>query len=205
LGLQVVGLTGGIACGKSTVARLLDERGIAVVDADEVARAVVEPGQPAHADIVATFGSTVLDPGGRIDRTALGRVVFSDPARRARLEAITHPRILEESRRRFSALEARGEEVAVYEAALLVETGRVREFAALLVVSAPPAVQLERLVRDKGMSEADARARLAAQMPLAEKEAFADAVVVNDADMGTLRVRTDAAWNRIASKLGRPT
>lgn len=202
MALLVVGLTGGIACGKSTIAGFLREDGVPVVDADEIARAVVEPGRPAHAEILAAFGAGIARADGTIDRAALARVVFADAEARRRLEAITHPRIVEESIRRFTALAARGERVAVYEASLLVETGRWRDFAALLVVSAPPEAQISRLVARDGLSDEDARARLAAQMPLAEKEAVADAIVRNDADPETARARTREAWRIVAEKIG---
>jgi dephospho-CoA kinase len=201
MSIKVVGLTGGIACGKSTLAGFLRERGVPVVDADEVARAVVAPGRDAHAEIVAAFGQGVVAPDGAIDRRALAARVFADPQTRKRLEAITHPRILEESERRFRALEAAGERVVVYEAALLVETGRHMKMDALVVVSCAPEVQERRLVAQKGFSPEDARARIAAQRPLAEKEAVADVVVRNDGTLDEARAATHAAWREVERRL----
>ncbi len=202
MSIQVVGLTGGIACGKSTVAGFLREMGVPVVDADEVARVVVEPGRPAHAQIVLAFGPEVVDAAGRIDRARLGATAFADPAARETLEAITHPQIVAESAKRFAALGEQGERVAAYEAALLVETGRWRDFAALVVVTCPPDEQRRRLVARGGIGKGGVEARLAAQMPTAEKEKVADAVIVNDGDLETARSRTRQAWSQILKTIG---
>jgi dephospho-CoA kinase len=142
-----------------------------------------------------------VDAGGAVDRARLGALVFADPEARAKLQAITHPKIVAESAARFAALDARGERVAAYEAALLVETGRWRDFAALVVVSCSPDEQRRRLAA-RGLSAADVEARLAAQMPSAEKEKVADAVIVNDGDLETARRRTGEAWAAVLSKIG---
>ena len=133
--VKLVGLTGGIGAGKSTVAGVLREAGIPVIDADVLAREVVEPGRPAHAEIARAWPQ-VLGPDGRVDRQRLGAIVFADPASQARLEAITHPRIRERVAAERAALDAAGQRLAVLEAALLVETGFYRQLDGLLVVTA---------------------------------------------------------------------
>ncbi len=184
-----VGLTGGIACGKTEVARELARLGLAVVDADRLAREVVEPGRPAFDEVVARFGGAVVGSDGRLDRGALGRLVFSDPAARLELEAITHPRIAEAGARQLARLEAEGQEVAVYEAALLVESGLARAFDLLVVVAAGPETQRRRLAERDGLDAEAARGRLGAQLPLEDKLAVADLVVWNEGDLESLRER----------------
>ncbi len=185
--MHIVGLTGGIACGKSTVASILARRGYPVVDADQLAREVVEPGRPAHAAIVDAFGEAVLDDAGAIDRRKLGEIVFSDPERRKQLERITHPAIAMAGQRRFVQLRAEGHAMGFYEAALLVETGAAKAMSALVVVSSSAENQRARLLaRDADLSVADADARIASQMPLVEKEAAADVVIRNDGDFDDL-------------------
>jgi len=197
-----VGLTGGIASGKSTVAAALQRRGLPVVDADQLARDVVAPGQPALAAVVDAFGAELLDEDGCLDRRALGRVVFSDDAKRKRLESIMHPAIGLASQQEFVRLRREGHEIAFWEAALLVETGSWRSMAALVVVSAPAVVQRARLLaRDTDLTEADADERIASQMPLAEKEAVAHFVVVNDSTTDALEARIDAMLDGLREKL----
>lgn len=180
MGFVVVGLTGGIGSGKSTVARYFaDELGVPVVDADQVARDVVEPGTPGLAAVVEAFGEGVLDADGRLDRKALGALVFEDPEKRRTLESILHPRIAALSMQRFAALAAEGHAYALYEAALLVETGRHDTFAALIVVAVDPDTQLARVLERDDLSAEDARARIDSQLPLAEKAEVADYVVDN--------------------------
>jgi dephospho-CoA kinase len=192
-----VGLTGGIASGKSTVARMLAEKGVPVIDADALAREVVEPGTPALARIAARWPEVVRD--GVLDRKALGAVVFARPEERAALEAIVHPAIRAEVERRLAALEAAGAEVAVYEAALLVEAGLDEELDALVVVALPEEEQVRRLVARDGLSAEAARARVAAQAPLAEKVRRADYVIDNTGDLAALRRRVDEVWSALRS------
>ena len=203
----VVGLTGGIACGKSTVARLLRERGVPVVDADQASRAVVLPGRPALAELVAAFGAGVLQPDGTLDRKALGALVMgqdeAQQARRRVLEGITHPRIFEELAAQLQVHAAQGAEIAAVEAALMVETGSYRSYAALLVVACSPAVQLRRLCAREGVSEEEAQRWIQTQMPLVDKLAVADVVVQNDDGIDELRSATDRAWARIRRRVGR--
>jgi dephospho-CoA kinase len=193
--VRIVGLTGGIASGKSTVARLLAERGVPVVDADALAREVVAPGTPALAAIAARWPSVVR--GGALDRKALGAIVFADPVEREALEAIVHPAIAAEADRRLAALEAAGASIAVYEAALLVERGLDQGLDALVVVALPAEEQVRRLVARDGIAEAEARARVEAQAPLAEKLRRADYVIDNTGSLEDLRARVDELWSRV--------
>ena len=201
--MHVVGLTGGIACGKSTVARLLRERGLAVIDADRIARDLVEPGQPALADVLSQLGADLIGADGRLDRRALGRRVFADADARRRLEAILHPAIARASQEAFAALAREGHALAFYEAALLVETGRHTGFSALMVVSAPPALQRQRLVaREPDLGPEDVEARIAAQIPVDDKAALADVVIMNDGSLAVLSRRVDEAVEVLRRKLG---
>jgi dephospho-CoA kinase len=195
---RVIGLTGGIASGKSSVARVLRELGARVVDADLLARQVVEPGQPAYDDIVRSFGRDVLAPDGEIDRKKLGAIVFADAEQRRRLNAITHPRIAAAGQAEIARHASAGATVVFYEAALLVEAGLHRALAGLVVVSAPPEVQLARLVARDGLSESEARARLAAQLPLADKLAVATHVIDNAGDEASTRAQVVALWQSLA-------
>lgn len=188
----MIGLTGGIGCGKSTVANMIREHGVPIVDADAIARVVVEPGQPAHEEIRREFGEDAIGPDGRIDRKRLGERVFRDAEARRRLEAITHPRIVEETRRRLEALGAQGHALAVYEAALLVETGSHSWIDGLVVVAASEETQLARLRERDGWSDDESRLRLGAQLPLARKMEMADWVIDNDGDLDTTRRQVDA-------------
>lgn len=190
MAFAIVGLTGGIGSGKSTVARFFAEQGVPVVDADRIAREVVEPGTDGLAELVREFGSNVLGPDGRLDRAALGKRVFEDPEARKRLEAILHPRIAQASMARFAELARDGHPYAIYEAALLVENGSYRMMNALVVVTASEATQLARVRARDGLDEAAARARIAAQLPLADKVRVADYVIENDGDLERTRERT---------------
>ena len=187
-----VGLTGGIGSGKSAVSRLLAELGAVVIDADLIAREVVEPGTPALAEIVEAFGPEVLRPDGTLDRPALGARVFADPADLARLNAIVHPRVGE----RTAALlaEASGAEVVVHDVPLLVENGLSEMYDAVVVVAADPATQLDRLVRLRRMSKEEAEQRIAAQAPLADKLAVATHVVHNDGPLEELAPQVERVW-----------
>ena len=196
--MKVYGLTGGIGSGKSTVANLLRKLGAGVVDADELAREVVRPGTPALAEIVAAFGDGVLLPDGALDRKRLGVRVFSDEAARHRLNAITHPRIAEESARRLAALAAGGAPFAFYEAALLVESGADR-FAGLVVVEADPARQRERVVRRDGVDAAEADRRIQAQATPARRRAAADVVLLNDGDLAALEAQVRVLYDRLTA------
>jgi dephospho-CoA kinase len=195
--LKLIGLTGGIGSGKSTVARMIAQRGVPVIYADELAREVVVPGQPAHADIAAAWPD-VIAPDGTVDRKRLGALVFHDPAARARLEAITHPRIQALAVQRVAELEKQGCPLAFYEASLLVESGRHRAYDGLVVVRASVENQVRRAVARDGFSEAEARARIAAQLPLEEKVRVATAVIDNDGDLEATRAQVAALLTSLA-------
>lgn len=188
-GPLTVGLTGGIACGKSTVAGLLRARGVPVLDLDQVARQVVAPGTPALAEIAARWPGVVRE--GVLDRKALGAAIVGDPAEKRALEAITHPRIWAHMEEWLAVVNA---PVAVVEAALMVETGSWQRYDRLLVVSATREVQLARLMAREGYDRATAERWLAAQMPVEEKERVATAVLRNDGDAAALARALDALW-----------
>ena len=196
-GLRLIGLTGGIGSGKSTVARLLAERGIPVIDADEISREAVAPGSAALREIAAIWPD-VVGAGEQLDRRALGRKIFSDPAARIELEGILHPRIIELSEARARALATAGHTLAFYEASLLVETGRYRELDGLVVVDAPEGERIARVVKRDDVSEADVRGRMAAQLPLADKLEVATFVIRNDGDLDRLRAQVGAMLSAIA-------
>ncbi len=182
-----IGLTGGVAAGKSTVASLLAELGAVVVDSDRLAREVVEPGTPGLAAVVEAFGPGVLTADGRLDRPALGALVFGDDDARRRLEALLHPLI----RARAAELEAAAppDALVVHDIPLLVETGQAGSFDAVIVVDVPLETQVERMVRDRGWSDADAAARVAAQASREQRRAAATYLVDNTGSLESLRAR----------------
>lgn len=191
--MKVIGLTGGIATGKSTVARLLTERhGIPVIDADRCARDVVARGTEGLRAVVAAFGEDVLADDGTLDRPALRKRIMADEDARRTLEGITHPRIHQAITEQLAAWAVEGVEVAMVEAALLVETGSYRLYDALVVVSASPETQIARVMARDGVPEDEARAVLDAQLPLADKVAVADHVVANDGTEEELAAAVDA-------------
>jgi len=198
--VRVIGLTGGIASGKSTAARTLAELGARIVDADAVAREIVAPGQPALAEIVRTFGRDMLLPDGTLDRKRLGAVIFADADKRRALNAITHPRIAAETQARLSELREAGERVAIYEAALLVENGVHKALDGLIVVVCDEATQLARLSSRDGYAEADARARVAAQAPVADKIAAATWVVDTSGPLTDTKKQLARIWEEILSR-----
>lgn len=200
--MLLVGLTGGIGSGKSTVAAALAARGASVVDADQVARQVVEPGGPAYAPLVGRFGPAVLGPDGRIDRGALASLVFGDRAALADLNAITHPAIGAVMADRVAALSSEAE-VVVLDIPLLNEESRRRyRFDAVVVVDTPEEVAVSRLVEHRGFTESDARARIAAQISREERRALADFVVDNSGDRAALAGQVDRLWDALG-ELGR--
>jgi dephospho-CoA kinase len=184
--MRLVGLTGGIATGKSTFAAALRALGAPVVDADQLARAAVAKGSPGLQAVVAAFGREVLGQDGELDRRRMAGRVFADPAERARLEAIVHPAVRAFSRQELERLAAQGHLLAFYDVPLLYEAGRDREVDLVVVVWAPREAQLARLQGRDRLTPAEAEGRLAAQLPVDEKAARADAVVVNDGDPAAL-------------------
>lgn len=196
--MLLVGLTGGIGSGKSTVARMLAERGAVLLDADVFSREALEPGTDAHAGVVRLFGRDVLRPDGRLDRAKIGQLVFTDEALRSKLERIVHPEVHRRSRDAIEALRET-DAVVVYDAALIYETGRQGEFDVMVVVTAPEDRRVARLVA-KGMSEEDARRRMAAQLPLAEKAAVADVVLDNSGSAEELERQVDGLWRHLEAR-----
>jgi dephospho-CoA kinase len=186
----VIGLTGGIASGKSSVARIFRELGLEVIDADQIAREVVAKASDGLREIVDAFGPTVLDSAGELDRAKLGDIVFRDPTARQKLNAIMHPRIGKLSAERIAEAQHKPSSYVVYEAPLLVETGAYRGLSALIVVATAEAHQLARSMARDGLDEAAVRARLAAQLPLSAKVKAADYIVANDGDLEALRAET---------------
>lgn len=196
-----VALTGGIGSGKSSVARRLAALGAVVVDADAIAREVVEPGTPGLAAVVADFGPEVLTADGSLDRAAMAGIVFADPERRRALEAIVHPLVGQRSAELIAAAPTGA--VVVYDVPLLAEsagTGRDRtgEFDAVVVVEAPLEDRVVRLVA-RGLTEDDARARIAAQATDEQRRSLADHVIANDADLAALDAQVDALWTALTS------
>ncbi|MFD7920314.1 dephospho-CoA kinase [Streptomyces sp. NPDC059740] len=193
-----VGLTGGIGAGKSEVSRLLASYGAVIVDSDRIAREVVEPGTPGLAAVVAEFGEEMLRADGTLDRPRLGALVFSDPERLAALNAIVHPLV----RERSAALEsAAGQDaVVVHDVPLLTENSLAPLYDLVVVVDARPETQLERLVKLRGMSEDEARARMAAQATREERRAAADIVIDNDGPLADLEPRVRELWEDLRAR-----
>jgi dephospho-CoA kinase len=191
----VVGLTGGIGSGKSTVARMFADRGVPVIDADALAREVVAPGGPAHADVAAAWPE-VIGADGTVDRKRLGDVVFADPAARRRLEEFLHPRIQAAADARLAALAESGTKLAIYEAALLVESGRWRDFDGLIVVVASGDKQIERATA-RGLSRAEAEARIKAQMSTEEKLSVATEVIDNDSALAATEAQVEVLLSKL--------
>jgi dephospho-CoA kinase len=178
-----VALTGGIGVGKSTVCRLFARLGIPILDADDIARELVAPGMPALEDICRAFGDQILAPDGTLDRPRLRAIVFADAECRKRLEAILHPRVYEEMQRRAEGIDA---PYIVYCIPLLVESGRAHLFDRVIVVDAPPDLQLRRIMSRDQLTVQEAEAIIRAQTPRAERLAVADVVLVNNSDLGAL-------------------
>jgi len=195
--VKVLGLTGGIGSGKSMVASMFANLGAEVIDADQLAREVVEPGQPALEEIATAFGSDVLMPDGRLDRGKLGRIIFADPVARARLNAITHPRIQE---RMAAEMARRGSRpgLLIVDIPLLYENDRASTVEAVIVVWVDLKTQLRRLNERDGLTADEARQRIAAQMPLDEKRARADLVVDNSGSRENTRRQVEAIYRRFA-------
>jgi dephospho-CoA kinase len=201
--MYLIGLTGGIASGKTAVAARLSELGAVVVDADALAREVVEPGTPALAEIAAEFGDAVIAPDGSLDRPALGAIVFSQPDRLARLNAITHPAVWRRARDLFSAAEAADPHaVVVYDVPLLVEAAGTRpiSFDLVVVVQADVETRLQRLVELRGMDRAEAARRIGSQATDADRLAIADVVIDSNGTLDETMRRVDALWADVAAR-----
>ena len=194
-------MTGGIASGKSSVARRLVDRGAVLIDADEIARDVVEPGTPAWSKIVEHFGSRVLRSDKRVDRPALAEIVFNDPTKLALLNEITHPEVMRRIADRLEALKETDHIVTV-DVPLLAEVGANDMFDLIVVVTAPEHAQIERMLATRGMDEAAARARIAAQLPLDERAAIADVLISNDGSLEELALQIDKLWELLEARRG---
>ncbi|MEU0617515.1 dephospho-CoA kinase [Streptomyces albogriseolus] len=190
--MLTVGLTGGIGAGKSEVSRLLVRHGAVLIDADRIAREVVEPGTPGLAAVVEAFGEEILAEDGGLDRPRLGALVFSDPEKLATLNSIVHPLVGARSRELEEA--APEDAVVVHDVPLLTENGLAPLYDVVIVVDASPGTQLDRLVRLRGMSEEDARARMAAQATREQRRAVADIVIDNDVPLDALERRVEEVW-----------
>ncbi|AUX43032.1 dephospho-CoA kinase [Sorangium cellulosum] len=202
MGLVLFGLTGGLGSGKSTVAARFRAQGLPVIDADALARDVVAKGTEGLAEVVRALGPEVLLPDGSLDRARVAAVVFADEAKRRQLNAIVHPRIAALTAERAAALEARGEPLACYEAALLVENRIADVFRPLVVVAVPEEVQIARAMARDGATEGQVRARLAAQRPLADKVAVADYVIDNAGDRAATERQADDVLAAIRARFG---
>ncbi|HEY8481279.1 MAG TPA: dephospho-CoA kinase [Spirillospora sp.] len=193
-----VGLTGGIGSGKSEVAALLARHGAVIIDADRIAREVVEPGTPGLAAVVEEFGEDVLLPSGGLDREKVGRIVFADPDRLAALNAIVHPLVGERVQELMDA--APSDAIVVYDVPLLAENNLASMYDEVVVVDVPPEVQVERLVKRRGMSEEDARARMANQASREERRAVATHIIDNSGTLDDLKAQVDALWEKLLDR-----
>lgn len=193
----VIGLTGGIGAGKSVAAQLFAELGAVIVDADEVAREVVMPGQPALAEIVQAFGQEVLTTDGELNRQVLAQLVFADSEKLAELNRITHPRIIQHIDELVQKHRKQGAEVIIIDAALLIETGLWRNVDKVLVVAAEDETRIRRIIRRNGFSREEAQKRLQSQMPQDEKVRQADFVIYNEGSLRELEVQVRRVWEEI--------
>jgi len=191
-----VGLTGGIASGKSTVSEILAELGAVIIDGDKLAREVVEPGTPGLAQVVEAFGPEILLQDGAMDRAKVGQIVFNDEAKRKLLEGIVHPLVFE----RYAALEASAPQdgIVIHDIPLLAESGRADTFDAVIVVETPAEVQVERMLRDRGWTRADAESRIAAQATPEQRRAIATYLIENTGTREELRARVEAVYAELS-------
>ena len=195
-----VGLTGGIACGKTVVRKLLAGRGAFTVDADTVAHELMGPGTQLALRIGEEFSPQVLAKDGSVDRAKLGAVVFADSEARRRLNHRVHPLVIAEERARLAEAERRGVSIAVVDAALMIETGTYRDYDCLLVVTCPGHLQIERLMSRDGLSETEAVKRVEAQIPAVQKERFADYLIDTSGSIGETERRVDEIWLELLKK-----
>ncbi len=193
-----VGLTGNIASGKSHAAQVFTELGAHILDADVIARELVEPGTETYREVVRMFGPEVVRDGGAIDRRLLGQIIFNDPSKRAMLNSVVHPGVRTEIVKRIAALERKGEGgIIVIDAALMVETGSYRAYDRLVVVRCNAAQQLLRLMKRDNLSETEARARMAAQMPADEKARVADYVIDTSGSFEETRAQVESVYRAL--------
>jgi len=195
--MHIYGLTGGIACGKSTVSAMFADLGARIIDADQVARDVVRPGSDGLREVVRAFGEEVLNPDGTLDRTTLGKVVFGDEKRRKQLNGILHPRIGLETARRLNEERTKGTAHLIYDAALLVETGQTKFGEKLVVVRADAETQIARLMTRDGITREDALQKIRSQIPVDEKAKLADFVIDNSGTIETTRQQVEKVWSEL--------
>lgn len=198
--MKIFGLTGGIACGKSTVSRLWRKWGIPVVDADEVSHQVTARDTPGYIAIIEAFGLNVLDESGNLDRKALGRIVFADQQKRKLLNSIVHPRIAQRTEVLFNELRSTGAAIACYDAPLLFENHLEDDLRPVVLVVAPHEVQVERIIERNGLTRHDAEARIATQLPQAYKQQRADVIINNDEDLSMLMSRARLALDEVIKR-----
>ena len=194
----IAGLTGGIATGKSTVSRFLSDAGARIIDADKIARDVVKSGTPGYDAILTCFGRTILLPDGEIDRKRLGEIIFNDPDKKARLDAIVHPLVFERSAEMIAQIAAQSPEaVVVLDIPLLLEAGMGIDLAEVIVVYLPENLQLERLMNRDGINEQAAMARIRSQMPIEKKRKLATIVIDNSNTLSDSRIQALAVFNHL--------
>lgn len=198
--MKVIGLTGGVACGKSVVASMFRELGATIIDADQVSRLVVEPAQPAWEEIVERFGEEVLNPDETINRSRLGEIVFRDEEKREELNRITHPKIIEKIRELIDEHRKKGVEIIIVEAALIVEKGGMKPIISdLIVVTADEETQIKRFTQRLELSREEALIRIKSQMPISEKIKHATYVIDNSGSLEETRERVKKVWEIISS------
>jgi dephospho-CoA kinase len=198
--MKVIGLTGNIACGKSVVASLLEDLGAKVIDADDIARKVVEPKEPAWNEIVDVFGKIILNPDNSINRKALGEIIFNDDQKRNILNDITHPKIIQKVRETVETYQNENVEVVIIEAALIVEKGGLKDLIeGLIVVTSDEESQIERLIKRNGLSKEEALSRINSQMPTQEKVLHADYVIDNSGTIDKTQYQVKSIWNEIVT------
>ncbi len=204
--MQLIGLTGGIASGKSVVAARLAEHGAVVVDADQVAREVVEPGTPGLARIAEEFGGGVIASDGSLDRAALGSLIFSSPEKRSALNAITHPAVAIRSHELFEAAAAADPDaIVVYDVPLLVDAGRADEFDLIVVVNASTETRIARMMELRGMTRDEAMHRINSQATNTERLAIADVVIDSNGTLEQTVAQADALWEKLSARVGGQT
>ncbi len=198
--MKIVGLTGGIGSGKSTAANFLVNLGARLIDADLLAREVVEPGKPAHADIVGEFGEGILTGDGSIDRKALAAAVFNDEAKRKKLVAMTHPRIGQEMVERIAKYRGEGVQVVLIDAALLFESAATNWIKPVILVVADEEIRIDRVIGRDGAGRDEVIQRMRSQMPDEEKKKLADFIVDNSGDLASLEARVKEVWEEIVGQ-----
>jgi len=196
--MKVIGLTGNIASGKSVVASMLEDLGAKVIDADDIARKVVEPNEPAWREIVDIFGQDILNPDETINRKELGEIIFNDNEKRKILNDITHPKIIQKARERVKTYKNKNVEVVIIEAALIVEKGGLKDLIEkLIVVSSDKESQIERLTKRNSLSKEEALSRINSQMPTSEKTLHADYIIDNSGTIDETQKQVKSLWNKI--------